>query len=172
MGYHVAWIYNLQATPAFQELIDHYHNIRTEGIVAIKEKIELAAHDTLDEVHRRVVEDPEAISNKDLSRMMVELLDRAGHAPVRKQISLHAGLSPATLARIKEETPIVDVTPKNPASLEVGVGEGGNGGARVQTKEIEGESSPGDSLSEEGGEGAEATSLGGASEREMDTVSR
>lgn len=90
-GYTPTRIHQLQADPAFQELLTHYAtNIATEtadDTVAFIKRATGLSSDILAEIQSRLDENPEAFTITTLIDTLKAVADRAGLAPVNKTVS-------------------------------------------------------------------------------------
>ncbi len=103
-GYVAQTVYNLQKTPAFQELVSHYMMMRDDQIGDLSEQIRLAAGEALASLQRKVDQDDD-IPIGELRQLATNLLDRAGYSPVsrRESRSVHIGLTGDDIAKLKSE---------------------------------------------------------------------
>ena len=102
-NYTPARVSQLKRTPAFQELLAHYASEAqtewAEFIVAAKD----LSMDLLQEISRRLDEEPEKISNQQLNDLLRTVSDRAGHAPVNKTLNVNANLDFGSRLRAAQE---------------------------------------------------------------------
>jgi len=83
VGYSLSRISILQRDPSFQELVAHYAARHTEVIEDFSQTAEALARDAMQEVHDRVLDDPEGINT-------ITMLE------IAKTAAAHAGLGPIT----------------------------------------------------------------------------
>lgn len=94
LGMDPARIRNLKGNPAFVELVAFYRDRGDEVILDLKARMELLAHDSLAELHERLIGEPEtSLTNSELKDLVESLLDRLGHAPVQKGVVANVNLS-------------------------------------------------------------------------------
>lgn len=83
VGYSLSRVSILQRDPAFNELVSHYAARHTEVLEDFSQTAEALARDAFQEVHDRVLDDPEAINT-------VTMLE------IGRTAAAHAGLGPVT----------------------------------------------------------------------------
>lgn len=104
-GYSPGHIRQLEADPAFQELIVHYKAVVNEKFSYVQERIAGLASDTLQEIHTRLNEDPAAFSVASLTELAKVTLDRSGFGPTKtvNSTSISAQVTADDLARIRAQ---------------------------------------------------------------------
>lgn len=89
VGYTPGFIHNLQASPAFQELLAHYaaevHDQFTDFVQSASE----FSQEVLDELRTRLQDNPTQFSVNQLLESMKATADRSGNAPVAKSVNLN-----------------------------------------------------------------------------------
>jgi hypothetical protein len=99
LGVDPGRIRNLKENPAFVELVACSRDRGDEVILDLKARMELLAHDSLAELHERLIGEPEtSLTNAELTNLVESLLDRLGHAPVQKGVVANVNLSGQELA--------------------------------------------------------------------------
>lgn len=95
----------LGSDPTFAGLVQFYINKGVEAFVDVQTKFLSLGLDAMEELHERIVEDPESVSDKQLLEVAAFAMDRAGFAPVQKSVSAsYSGqLNPDEVRRVKEE---------------------------------------------------------------------
>lgn len=91
----------LKRDPAFAELVRFYETENGKGFDAARAQILGVGQKLVEEIERRVTEQPEEISMRDLRDTAETLLDRGGLAPqthATHDINIHAGLADALKA--------------------------------------------------------------------------
>lgn len=103
-GYSVSRISILKSDPAFQEVLQHYRDIREEVFVDVVERFKVLALDATGELQDRLSEEPDGFSNGQLLDVLKAVGDRAGYAPVQKsQTMIGIGIIPSDrLQKLKE----------------------------------------------------------------------
>lgn len=97
----------LQRSPAFQELIAHYQERRTEEAFDFERRIKEAASEGLEELSDRLLDPTQraALPTRELYKITTGLLDRAGHNPVarRESRNWNIGLTADDIKKMKDE---------------------------------------------------------------------
>jgi hypothetical protein len=94
LGMDPGRIRSLKGNPAFLELVAFYRDRGDEVILDLKARMELLAHDSLAELHERLIGEPEtSLSNGEVINLVESLLDRLGHAPVQKGVVANVTLT-------------------------------------------------------------------------------
>ncbi len=87
---------------AFQELLAHYRTERTVATMNFEQKISVAAVTSIERLDD-LLQDEDELSPEFVRRCTMDLLDRAGHAPVQRvDKRVQHGASPALLAAVKQ----------------------------------------------------------------------
>lgn len=101
LGMDPGRIRSLKNNPAFVELVAFYRDRQDEILLDIRARMELLAHDSLAELHERLIGAPEqSPTNQELIALTRELLDRLGHAPVQKGVVAQVSLGADDMARL------------------------------------------------------------------------
>lgn len=95
----------LLSDPAFKELVAFYSEREDARFNDVQDRMVLLGLDAAAELHERIVDDPEAVSTKDLIKVLSSALDRGGHAPKTRNEHVHLHLTPQDLERIRQEVP-------------------------------------------------------------------
>lgn len=91
-GYSQSRISILKHDPAFQELMAYYAAQKKQVYLDVHERLAGLGTDAMDELQRRIDEEPERISTKDLTSILTTTMDRSV-APSRAASSLTGGAS-------------------------------------------------------------------------------
>ena len=106
-GYSQVTLSFLLKSPAFQDLLAYYQGKAEDKLFDVTEKLRLLTADTLAELHKRVLENPDDVPTTLLTKIATDLLDRhpEGHGPVTRSINknIHVGLTHQEIHTIKEE---------------------------------------------------------------------
>ena len=100
-GYCASRISTLQNDPMFKELVQFYTNSQKEIFRDVNGQIASLASDAVGELQARLEQTPEQFSVGALTELAKMTLDRSGHAPVAKTVSVSGNL--ADIASIKEK---------------------------------------------------------------------
>lgn len=100
-GYCASRISTLQNDPMFKELVDFYTNSQKEIFRDVNAQIATLASDAVGELQSRLETTPEQFSIGALTNLAQMALDRSGHAPVSKSVSVSGSL--ADIKSIKEK---------------------------------------------------------------------
>lgn len=100
-GYCASRISTLQNDPMFKELVDFYTNSQKEIFRDVNAQIATLASDAVGELQSRLETTPEQFSVGALTNLAQMALDRSGHAPVSKSVSVSGSL--ADIKSIKEK---------------------------------------------------------------------
>lgn len=134
MGYGVQYIYTLLKSPAVQGLVGEYIKSNWAEVENVTRRARLAAASGLEELHRRIEQEPKKIPFKELTNATLGLLDRGGIA--QRHAVVHFGLTPEDIAGIlkkaneDDDTRLVEAESAG-SGAEVG---GSNGGVAVELK--------------------------------------
>jgi hypothetical protein len=82
-------ISTLRNSPAFQELEAFYAEQQRDELADFISKAKILSDDILQEIQRRLDEEPEKITPQMLNEFLKTISDRAGYAPVAKQMNLN-----------------------------------------------------------------------------------
>lgn len=111
-GYSTGRIQQLKDDPQFQELLNYYQSLDEQEWVdfqtIVKRRLADLSIDTLEVAHRRLQENPESFSAKDLAQIAELGLDRIGHGKTStQQVSHTYSIDEEQLARIRaaKDTP-------------------------------------------------------------------
>lgn len=145
----------LGSDPTFAGLVQFYLSKSAEAFVEVQTQFLSLGLDAMAELHERIVENPEEVSDKLLLDTAAFAMDRAGFAPVQKSVSATVGgqLSEDELRRVKEELKRgarANVVTKN--YLRAGGSQSMSEAVDHSEGETEGERGGGENLREEGGE--------------------
>lgn len=100
-GYCSSRISTLQTDPMFKELVEFYTNSQKEIFRDVNAQIATLASDAVGELQSRLESTPEQFSVGALTNLAQMALDRSGHAPVAKSVSVSGNL--ADITSIKEK---------------------------------------------------------------------
>lgn len=94
-------ISSLTRTPSFQALIAQYRQQELGSLnELVRERMTTMLMDVFTELHGRVLEGK--AKTGELTKLSEVLLDRTGHSPVQKSLSVNVGLGAQTLQAVKE----------------------------------------------------------------------
>lgn len=156
-GYSTGRIVQLKDDPQFQELLAYYKEIDqaafTDLRTTVHERLSLLGLDTIDVTHRRLQDNPEAFSGKELVALAELALDRIGHGKTSTQQVEHSHrIDEEQLARLRAaaDTP-AQIPPQDRAALVSLALRATEGNTPAET--VEGIEGSGGGLREEGGTG-------------------
>jgi hypothetical protein len=89
VGYSLSRIATLQRDPAFNELVAHYAALHTEVIEDFSQTAEALARDSFQEVHDRVLDDPESINTMTMLEIAKTAAAHAGLGPVTRSLNVN-----------------------------------------------------------------------------------
>lgn len=98
-GYSQSRLSILKGDPAFEELIAFYRNnanaIKDAAYAGVQEKLAAVNHDAIEELHERLMDEPEKFSIDDLQETIKMTSDRTGHGPQSKStnVNIHVDLA-------------------------------------------------------------------------------
>lgn len=93
-GYHPSRVSILQNDPAFRELIEHYRGEGDHDYARVQERLAGLSVEALDEIERRLEEEPESFKPKDLLSLVEITADRTGHGPKSSQdVNVNVGFA-------------------------------------------------------------------------------
>lgn len=101
-GYSRQRLYMLERDPAFAEIVQFYRGREQERFDVVQERLQHLGLAAADEILERLEEDPSSVSTETLRSIVATMLDRAGHAPVHKQVAVSANLSAEDLKQLKD----------------------------------------------------------------------
>lgn len=78
-GYCLSRVSILQSDPSFQELLAHYQSEASHDFARVQERMTGIAVDALDEIDKRLTENPQQISTPVLAKLIELTADRTGH---------------------------------------------------------------------------------------------
>lgn len=110
-GYHPATIGNLLQTPAFNDLVHHYNELRTDEQMRLDTQVQMAASEALAELREKIMSGE--LQGPALAKATMDLLDRAGESPVAKSQTLSVSMTGDQLAQLKntalQNEPIIEL---------------------------------------------------------------
>jgi hypothetical protein len=112
-GYSASRISILQADPAFQELLAFYRENETEGMADFRAYLAAMGIDSAEELHERLIENPDSFSIDQLQDMIKLTADRTGHGPKQTTVNVNVDLSArlqAARRRVAEMPPLIEGT--------------------------------------------------------------
>jgi hypothetical protein len=83
-GYSPSRISILSRDPAFKELLDFYRERHDSAEVDVIERLKTMSLDALQELHDRLLNQPEDFKNQELIDLVSRMLDRSGYGPMSK----------------------------------------------------------------------------------------
>lgn len=101
VGWAPSRVYLLKDDPAFQELVAFYMKQESELSIDVRSRMLSLGLDAVSELHDRLEDDPESMSNKTLLEIATMALDRSGHQPGRSA-SGSSALDSSDIKTIKE----------------------------------------------------------------------
>jgi hypothetical protein len=105
-GYSASRISILKADPTFSELLAYYEAMEEKHYAVARadmhERLKSLGFDTIETLHQKLIDEPEAFTPKDLVMMMEATADRTGHGKQSTVNHEHShSLSDEAIARIK-----------------------------------------------------------------------
>lgn len=93
-GYSPSRISMLQGDPAFRELLEHYRHTKAEAIIDVEARALGLGADAMQELHERLMDNPEAITDPVLLEIVCKALGLAGYGPISRSINktIHSGI--------------------------------------------------------------------------------
>lgn len=88
-GYSLSRVYVLSNDPTFRELVSFYRDNKDKEYSDFHARMASFATDAVQELHARLDEEPDKMTNEFLADIVKSLADRTGHAPVSKNISVN-----------------------------------------------------------------------------------
>lgn len=101
-GYSQSRISILKADPAFQELMQHYTEIKDSAFADVYGQMSALSVDVLTELRERLEDSPENFGNSALMNFLAMLLDRTGHGPKSKVENVTVHVTGEELAQLKQ----------------------------------------------------------------------
>jgi hypothetical protein len=89
LGWGPDRVRGMRGSPAFQELLALYAEQRDQAVLDIQQRMELIALDTLGELHERLLQAPEKLSEGTLLALFQTAADRAGHGVTSRSVQTH-----------------------------------------------------------------------------------
>lgn len=86
-GYSPSRIAILQQDSAFRELLNHYRVTKAEAIIDVEARALGIGADAMQELHERLMDNPEAITDPVLLETITKMLGIAGYGPVSRSIN-------------------------------------------------------------------------------------
>lgn len=105
-GYSASHLSQLQADPAFCELVQHYRDNAQAQHIVMHERLEALGQDAIQELHSRLHSPGgEELSTAQIIEISKLALDRSGYGPIKtvNQTTLQATITPEQLARIRAQ---------------------------------------------------------------------
>jgi hypothetical protein len=101
VGLNQSTLTNMKKSPAFQSLLFSYMHELDNVAKDFKGRLEATAGAALNELHERLVSEPETFSPEVLRKTVETLADRIGHGPTSKTISATVALTPEDIRALK-----------------------------------------------------------------------
>lgn len=92
-GYSISRVSILMGDPTFQELVEHYRENRALAYRDMHQAMADLGLDALQELHARLEETPEELSNQLLHDIAKTFADRTGYAPVAKSVNVNVDIA-------------------------------------------------------------------------------
>jgi hypothetical protein len=93
-GYSISRVSILQSDPAFNELLAHYRAEKDHDYARVHERLVGISVDALDEIDKRLEENPDGISMSQLTKLVELSADRTGHGPKASQdVNINIGFA-------------------------------------------------------------------------------
>lgn len=92
-GYSLSRVYVLGNDPSFRELVSFYRDNKDKEYTDFHARLASLATDATQELHARLDEEPDKMSNEFLADLVKTLADRTGHAPVSKSVTTNVNLN-------------------------------------------------------------------------------
>lgn len=92
-GYSLSRVYVLGNDPAFKELVSFYRENKDKEYTDFHGRLASLATDATAELHARLDEEPDKMSNEFLADLVKTLADRTGHAPVSKSVNTNVNIN-------------------------------------------------------------------------------
>jgi len=96
-------ISSMRNSPAFQELEAYYAEGQREELADFISKAKMLSDDILQEIQRRLDEEPEKLTAQMLNEFLKTISDRAGYAPVSKNLNLNVNADFGSRLRAAQE---------------------------------------------------------------------
>lgn len=91
-GYSLSRVYVLSTDPSFKELVSFYKENKDKEYEDFHARLAMLATDATQELHARLDEEPDKMSNEFLADLVKTLADRTGHAPVSKSVTTNVNV--------------------------------------------------------------------------------
>ncbi len=101
-GFSPSYISNLQRDSSMIELIEFYKGHAQSEFADVVKRLKMINLEITSELLTRLADHPEELSVGSLVELLKATLDRTGHSPVTKSVSLSGELTPGLLDSIKE----------------------------------------------------------------------
>lgn len=101
MSVSVAALSQLERSPAFQALVLEYMNMMDKESVESYTRLKIIGNLGMDELTRRLAEQPTTIKTSEVLEIVKTSADRTGLGPTSKQVTLNGRISPTDLRAIK-----------------------------------------------------------------------
>lgn len=117
-GYSASRVSILQGDTTFQELVAHYKAETDHDYGRIQERLTGLSIEAIDELEKRLEDEPEKVTNTQLMRLIEITADRTGHGPKASQdVNINVGFADKLREARKRvqrqlEPQIIDVTPE------------------------------------------------------------
>jgi|SRR5215467_12131017 len=94
-GYSPTYISRIKSDPTFEALVDYYHNQRDEIFVDVVERMKTLGLSTIDELQRRLEDEPDEWSRRELMEMAELMLIKP--AAARTPMNVTAAIAPVNV---------------------------------------------------------------------------
>lgn len=117
-GYSASRVSILQGDTTFQELVAHYKAEADHDYARIQERLTGLSIEAIDELEKRLEEEPKKVTNTQLMKLIEISADRTGHGPKATQdVNVNVGFADRLREARKRvqtrlEPQIIDVTPE------------------------------------------------------------
>ena len=95
-GYSQSRLSILKGDPAFEELVAFYTKnaeaIKDAAFAGVQEKLAAVNHEAIEELHERLLDQPEAINTDQLLDIVKATSDRTGHGPATKSTNVNVNI--------------------------------------------------------------------------------
>jgi hypothetical protein len=108
MGVAASTLSQLERSPAFQALVLEYMNMMDKESVESYTRLKIIGNLGMDELTRRLAEQPTAIKTSEVLEIVKTAADRTGMGPTSKQVTLNGRISPNDLRAIKASQRVVE----------------------------------------------------------------
>jgi hypothetical protein len=110
-GYCASHISILKTDPTFKDLLHFYREKVDVATADLHSRLSGMSIDALDELRRRLEEEPDTIRPHLLLEMVKAGADRTGHGPSSTNLQVNVGLAQRLEAARKRVTDMIDITP-------------------------------------------------------------